>query len=418
MDELDKRLFSNLSNKIEIPNQYTYVINNALNNKTKIKKIEIRSMIKAIITFMMGVLLTGGVVFAATTTYEKIWKEPKKYDSYEEYQEKLKNDGKIYMESAVITDDDIEKVESDEQAKQKAAEVMELFGYDSSKIKTVELKKGYLESSKLTYVVRTSIVNYGIEVDIDAETGKFESFMNNDMMYNYNSYVPDKLEELEVKEYAKDIYQKLGYKEGVYEIGNIREKAHCFGDQSVTEWEVEYYKKGRYIANDTDKLVLVFLVENGKIKINNFAHWKDSEYQYQDNNIEITEEKAIEIAKEKDKIIADKEIEDINAELKIGRMNSFVYLQEQSQGTDDGTRTKQEGNTSITYNTYEETEKIARNVWSVWITYKKVEDYHTAKSNDEMNRMFKEALGRVYYVDATSGEIIGGSWGEMKVVIM
>lgn len=414
MDELDKRLFSNLSNKIEIPNQYTYVINNALNNKTKIKKIEIRSMIKAIITFMMGVLLTGGVVFAATTTYEKIWKEPKKYDSYEEYQEKLKNDGKIYMESVVITDDDIEKVESDEQAKQKAAEVMQLFGYDSSKIKTVELKKGYLESSKLTYVVRTSIVNYGIEVDIDAETGKFESFMNNDMMYNYNSYVPDKLEELEVKEYAKDIYQKLGYKEGVYEIGNIREIAHCFGDQSVTEWEVEYYKKGRYIANDTDKLVLVFLVENGKIKINNFAHWKDSEYQYQDNNIEITEEKAIEIAKEKDKIIADKEIEDINAELKIGRMNSFVYLQEQSQGTDDGTRTKQEGNTSITYNTYEETEKIARNVWSVWITYKKVEDYHTAKSNDEMNRMFKEALGRVYYVDATSGEIIGGSWGEMK----
>lgn len=366
-------------------------------------KMPKRNLVKLVITFLLTMGITTGLVYAGTVAYEKIWKEPQMYNSYEEVRESLKNEVDKYNKSTVITDEDIEKIESVEQAKQKASNVMRILGYDSSKIKTVELKKNYIESAELTYVVRTKQQNYGIEIVINAETGKFEGFINNDIMYNYNSIVPDKLSEERAKEYANEIYKKLGYKEGVYVLQTIKQTPHCFRNQSVDEWNVEFYKKGRYINNKLDILVLTFVVENSNIKIDRFLHKKTNEFEYQDNDIKISKEKSIEIAKEQDRKITDREIQDISAGLDINLMNSFVYLQEKSHGTDDGTRSVESGNSIIIYNTYKETEKIARNTWEVTIKYKRIEDYSKIEN-------IKSTNNRTYYIDATSGEIIGGSW--------
>lgn len=72
MDELDNKLFTCLSNKIKAPLKYEYVIKNALNNEEKFHKYRCKSIMKILATTCAGIILTAGVVFAVTNTYQSI----------------------------------------------------------------------------------------------------------------------------------------------------------------------------------------------------------------------------------------------------------------------------------------------------------------------------------------------------------
>jgi len=54
-------------------------------------------------------------------------------------------------------------------------------------------------------------------------------------------------------------------------------------------------------------------------------------------------------------------------------------------------------------------EKILRKVWNVKIKYQ------FNYIPDEPVHNWKEQFGREYYIDATTGEIIGGNWGDNLV---
>ena len=121
-------------------------------------------------------------------------------------------------------------------------------------------------------------------------------------------------------------------------------------------------------------------------------------YKYENNEQKISQEEAIKIATQKDnQIEKQKTIKDTKAEIRIKQMNAEVYLRENyKEEYENGTLNMEK----IGQNVYKldtdvvmyKTEKRVRKVWCVVIYYDigKNEDSYT------------------YYVDSTTGEIIGG----------
>ena len=82
MDDLDKKLFKDLSEKTVIPSKCEYVIKNAFNNNQRKNKSPIRNILLIALKTSGIVFLTSGVVFASSKVYEKIWKKPEKVENY------------------------------------------------------------------------------------------------------------------------------------------------------------------------------------------------------------------------------------------------------------------------------------------------------------------------------------------------
>ena len=123
MDQLDKKLYNDLNSKIEIPNELDTVIKNGLNKK----KSNVLSF-KKIASFLIITFVTSGIVFAGSVVYDKnIWKEPER----------------VVVESAENSNNknEIKKSTiSEDNARKKANEILEKFGYESDKIKTIKLE--------------------------------------------------------------------------------------------------------------------------------------------------------------------------------------------------------------------------------------------------------------------------------------
>ena len=75
MDELDKKLFNDLSEKVEIPVKCEYVIKNAFNNNAKKSKNSIRQILSTIIKTSAVLLLSTGTVFATTKTMKILFQK-------------------------------------------------------------------------------------------------------------------------------------------------------------------------------------------------------------------------------------------------------------------------------------------------------------------------------------------------------
>ena len=76
-------------------------------------------------------------------------------------------------------------------------------------------------------------------------------------------------------------------------------------------------------------------------------------------------------------------------------MNAFIYQLENDKYNVTGTMEDE---------TYYKTENITRKVWKI-----KVEHDAEWKDYMEHNQYVKECMDKYYYVDATTGEIIGGN---------
>lgn len=128
-------------------------------------------------------------------------------------------------------------------------------------------------------------------------------------------------------------------------------------------------------------------------------------YNYDNNEIKISKDDALKIALDKNKEIGNLPIKTTEVSLEVRDMNAFVYAQENSNGvSDEIAYFESEENSSIeSYDKYEDSH-LLRNVWNVKVVYE-------IESKDNVNT-WKENFGRNYYIDATTGEVIGGSWGE------
>lgn len=352
---------------------------------------------KMVATFMLAIGLTASVVFAGTMVYEKVFKEPKKYETYEE----LIQDIRESQGSQEMTKEDEEKAVNMDEAVIEANKFLNKLGMNSQEFVTKELKKNYIMGAELVYYFTTDTnLNKGIHVGINAENGKFISFTNNNLAHS--GFEPDKMSKEEAIKKADEIYNLLDLKENEYKINEVSEPPCYFPDNegNSAEWIVTYYKVYGEALNQFERVQVMFTVVDGELKVYS-AFIANENVEYKDNPIQITKEEAEKIALEKDKKITDNEVDWIITKQQIRQINSWIYLLEQNGGKYPELKEEiQADGSKVKYHEYQTVQNVARKVWTVNIHYKQGEP----DPNNE-----KKYNAKSIFVDVTTGEVIGGS---------
>lgn len=352
---------------------------------------------KMVATFMLAIGLTASVVFAGTMVYEKVFKEPKKYETYEE----LIQDIRESQGSQKITKEDEEKAVNMDEAVIEANKFLNKLGMNSQEFVTKELKKNYIMGAELVYYFTTDTnLNKGIHVGINAENGKCISFTNNNLAHS--GFEPDKISKEEAIKKADEIYNLLDLKENEYKINEVLEPPCYFpnNEGNSAEWCVTYYKVYGEALNQFERVQVMFTVVDGELKVYS-AFIANENVEYKDNPIQITKEDAEKIALEKDKKITDNEVDWIITKQQIRQINSWIYLLEQNGGKYPELKEEiQADGSKVKYHEYQTVQNVARKVWTVNIHYKQGEP----DPNNE-----KKYNAKSIFVDVTTGEVIGGS---------
>lgn len=368
--------------------------------QSKLRYLEMAAM------FVLAIGITFGVNYSTNNSpqnYEKVWKEPKEYHSFEEYSQRnsaFYKEKQETLEKNIAMQEDktiIQDLITKEEAKEKAICFIEKVGYGKQDIKKVNLYK--IKENQNVYFVKTRReAEGGLQVEIDANTGNVLSFSDLDLKYQH--YIADQLTKEQATEFAKEILEKTGLNLNEnYFFKKVEEGAYYFQNRGTNQWQAEFCKMYDGVYHDFEKINIVFLVYQGEIKIDTIKIQELEDFK--DNPVKLTKEEASEIAKEKDREFETREIVNVKTELTFAYMNPFVYAQERSQGKDDGIRIeKDKDGTEQIYSAFE-SERIVRKVWKVMIQY----DHTKDNSTD-----YKQYSDRVYYVDATTSEIIGGNW--------
>ena len=348
------------------------------NTMPKINKIT-----KSVATILVILGLGTGVVLATTNLYEKIWKEPKSYTEEEMINE---------LPPAEVTEEEKKELITEDEAKVKGLEILEKLGYENQTINRIELKRGYDETVDSYYMIKTKWgYEEGLMVQLNAKGGDFIAF--NDMNLKYRHLDSQVLDDKEIAKISTDVYNKLGIEEGKYTLSKTSAQDYSFENQTNKLLGANFYRYYDGIANKNESLSISFMWHNGKIYLNSILINNDNTYQ--NNPVVITEEEAINIAKNKEQELSPHEITNVTSSLSIEKMNAFIYQLENDKYNVTGTMEDE---------TYYKTENITRKVWKV-----KVEHNVDEKDYIDYNKYIKEGMNKYYYVDATTGEIIGGN---------
>lgn len=326
--------------------------------KHKNKKAHI---LKMVATFTLTIGISVGIVYAATVTYQNIWKEPQSYA--------IAN-GEIFQ----VSQEEKEKSITQEEAIKIGNEILNKFDYNDIKINISNLTK-YKFENQLVWELRAP---NDISMCIDAITGElielWSSTQGKDIQNSRSTRE-------EAKQTAIQFYEKYKPDDSQYQLVQLNGNAE--DEKDVYIWYAEFQKKYGELLNPYEEIHIAWIPG-----INELYNFSITRNKYENNPIEISKEKAIEIAKEKDaQIQTEYNIKNIQAEERIEKMNSIIYQLEKGERLpkiDDK-------------NVYYETENRVRHVWVVCIEYE-MEDAQLQKANS-------------YFVDATTGEIIGGQEG-------
>ena len=363
--------------------------------RTKMNKPKY-NMFQMVATFLLVIGMTGGLVYATGAVIEKIWKEPKKYESYNEMIQDIKDS----QPSEEITLQDKEKAISMEEAIIEANKFLNKFGYENKEFVNKELKKNYWVSGDMIYFLTTNKnLNKGIHIAINAENGKCMAFADNDLRLKKIS--TDNLTKEEAENKANELYKMLNIKENEYKIKRIDEVPfYSNSELRNKEWHAMYYKDYGGALNQFERVEMRFAMSNGELILFDFMEGKEN-VEYKDNPIIISKEEAEKIALEQDKKLTDNEVDWITTKLQIRQINSWIWVLEQNGGKYPEIKTEiQDDGSLASYHEYKITENIARKVWTVNIHYKEGEP----DPNNE-----KKYNSKSIFVDVTTGEVIGGA---------
>ena len=337
---------------------------------------------KSVATILVILGLGTGVVLATTNLYEKIWKEPKSYTEEEMINE---------LPPAEVTEEEKKELITEDEAKVKGLEILEKLGYENQTINRIELKRGYDETVDSYYMIKTKWgYEEGLMVQLNAKGGDFIAF--NDMDLKYRHLDSQVLDDKEIAKISTDVYNKLEIEEGKYTLSKTSAQDYLFENQTNKLLGANFYKYYDGIANKNESLSISFMWHNGKTYLNSILINNDNTYQ--NNPVVVIEEEAINIAKNKEQELSPHEITNVTSSLSIEKMNAFIYQLENDKYNVTGTMEDE---------TYYKTENITRKVWKV-----KVEHNVDEKDYIDYNKYIKEGMNKYYYVDATTGEIIGG----------
>lgn len=373
MDEIDKKLYNDLNLKIDIPDKLETIIKQGLNKRPphySISKIAI-----GICTFLAT---TAGIVYAGTIIYDKIWKEPEKVVGFYSEERSKQN---------TISNEENKSAMSEEEARKKTEEILEKFGYKDEKIQSIQLQNNPDDYESSWYIQTEN----NIHITFEASNGKsFNISINNVLYENIENY---RTTEKNAEETARSLCSKYGY--NLNEYSYVKTTSNMNSEKDSYIWNVEFYKEYDGIVNRYEGIGVSFIPQ-----INKLYGFSVNDKKFENNPVEITEEQAKEIALKEEKNVPVKyEINNIDIKLKIIEMNGIAYL----RVNDYDQLHKQ--TSSIDYPseewTYYRTDNRVRKAWVVKFNYnipnKPGEFYNI---ND---RQFS------YYIDATTGEIIGGS---------
>ncbi len=336
-----------------------------------------RNLAKLVATFILTIGTTAGLVYAGSAVYEKIWKEPTSYQI-----------------TQGITEEEKAQCISEQEAEKIGNEYLKKVGFSDETIQNIVLEKDWKEQENNWYMnsQKASFV-------IDGKTGNIKSATIPTRSYT----IPENygITRQEAKKVAYELLEK--YKpensQGTYELLSLKGNGNSEADSYI--WYAEFYKKYDDLINPAEKVFIGWIPT-----INSLYCLDIDNYAYENNEQVISKEEAMEIAKNKEKVInPDGQIKTIQAEIKIEQMNESVFLREKyGEEYESGKWNKEK----VGENVYKikddavfyKTEERVRKVWRVVIEYDK-------SQTDNSLRYY------AYYVDATTGEIIGGEIGSL-----
>ena len=381
MDQLDKYIQDIVSQKITEPDDLEEIMLNAIHTAKGKKRIRRYKITRAIITSVTTIIITTGVGVAGFIAYDKIWKNPEKY-TYEEIQETIAEGNNV---------GEVENLITEETAKQNATTIMNNLGYNNETIKSITLQKDINNNDKPFYVIRTgSNENEGIVITLNGSTGELKSFTNNE--FNNTNVKENEISKDQAKEYSEQIIENIGFTEKEYQFTECSKQQVASNNQIKSIWVAKYYKLYDGIYNPYEVLTNSFVIKDNKIEISSIVETSDGIYE--NNPTVITEEEATQIAINKEKELTNKEIESTTAEIGIRKMNRYIYLLENNITIDNNEMKKNE-------NLVIEDNKI-RKVWIINIQHN--------ENHEKYNNIidFQKQSNKKIYIDATTGEIIGG----------
>lgn len=392
MNNFDDIIKKACKREIEENLDYENMIKKAINSNSY--KIPFFNKVAVLI---LSLVMSGTVVLATTyVVYEKIWKEPSEYNNYEEF---LKNDK--FASHNVDNNIEIKNEVDNNYILEESNKLLSNLNYKDITITLEDIKKE-TESDSSKYLIDKD--NLNIIYNLNGEIQSFVDY-NNDNKYDIEA---DNILKDEAILYANKIKDSLNLNSD-FKLKEIQEISSLFENKEKKIWYVRFNKFDNGIINNYQNLDIYYYINNSNIVIEKILMFDDIRtfgYKYDNNEIIISKDLAIETALEKDRELTDLEVKEIQAELSINDINAFIYAQELTNGIDDEMVYTETSNGERTaYNKYV-SEYILRNVWEVQIVY-------TINSDSkEKIKTWKENFGRNYYIDATTGEIIGGAWGE------
>ncbi len=259
-----------------------------------------------------------------------------------------------------MTNEDLNEAISQEEAIEKAREIIKKLGYYEFNVEKVELIK-YPDDYEMEWMI---IGKEQISINLDAYTGKLVSFS----AYNLDdTKIENKLGKEEVEKVMTDIYERLGYSKEEYILTALN-KVEITDDSPL--WQGDFCKIYDGIVNEFECIRLTVIPETNELRGVNVFDCKT-----ENNPVIISEEETIQIAKDFEKL------------------NTMVYHEEMNEKEQEE---KIKENTTTNQNTNElydyRLEELVRKVWRVEIEYK--------------NDVFTERDS--YFVDCETGKILGG----------
>ncbi len=378
MDNLDKKIYQEINTNIEIPTMLETKIKEVLNNNNIENKKSYKPWTKIATTACATVIMTAGIVYAGATVYEKIWKEPTKI---------------IGIVSDNITEEDLKGTISEIEAKDKADEILRKFGYTNEKIKTMRLEK---DGDDIVWHIET---NNKLSVSFDAKGGEGLCLFSDDILFkDIHNY---RTTREEAEKTARKLCEKYGYNIDAYNY--VETYFNMDTEEESYIWYVNFSKKPDNLVDRYNQISIAFVPE-----IDELRYFIVTEGKYENNPIYITEEQAKETAlTEEQKTNINYKIKETNAELGIAAMNTDAYARtiDYQQYCKQSKMDYLEKN----YVVYHTDERI-RKVWKVTIEYDIPMEEIFLEDSFNMND-----LGYTYYIDATTGEVIGGESPEINI---
>ncbi len=345
-----------------------------------------RNITRSIGIAACALIATTGIAFAGGKVAEKIWKTPEKVDVSYEITDKVKKEN--------ITQEEAEK---------KAIEVLEKIGFNSNIIDRKESKYG--TSNQIDFIFYTED-NYAIT--INGLSGEF--FDIHDEKPVDKEYYETIVKESEAIEKAKFYINLFGYNMDEYQLVQSSAEENVFihdknktikmpeGEKgSAYNISLKYNKKYGEVTNPYEYVDIT--INAGTDRLGMF---RTSNIPFDNNETIISKDDAIEIAEEADKQIEANEVETIKAEKMVVKMNADAY--ERINNTEKYYEAVQTPDYPSENRNYYNVDEKVRNAWVVVINYKSNE------GDDIVKRVTEGQYS--YFVDATTGEIIGGYIGD------